>query len=302
MNTLLRKQQLQRALTYLSIGANTTLQLNQHHDGNSLRSLIAFAENKTKTVSNCYNTKNSSIFYGFETTRIQNGLFFQNVLRFIGKKFFSKTKQGERLGAVHSNISTLNYAQLGISAGVRSPLYSDNHVDKKIATLFAIQMHDIKNKKWISLKEYTHVVAIATNSINVLDKKVQADTLVPIQSLYEKNGFSFNLEGRLRKFNKAVASTVTSRSLESFLGVLSRFTAGAEATWDSIWNFDNEISFETQHEKIAETFQFNAFYFAEVETSSKLFPFAPSVTNYYLNDIISSNSPTMGASSLFQKI
>jgi NADH dehydrogenase/NADH:ubiquinone oxidoreductase subunit G len=46
---------------------------------------------------------------------------------------------------------------------------------------------------------------------------------VPIQSLYEKNGFSFNLEGRLRKLNKVVSSKVNTRSLELFFGALLQF-------------------------------------------------------------------------------
>jgi NADH dehydrogenase/NADH:ubiquinone oxidoreductase subunit G len=53
------------------------------------------------------------------------------------------------------------------------------------------------------------------------------DTIVPIQSLYEKDGFLFNVEGRLRKYNKAVSAS-KSRSLESFFVALSILTAGEQ--------------------------------------------------------------------------
>lgn len=299
LNTILRKQQLQRALSYITIGAYSNLQLNQNHTGNSLRSLIAFSENRIKVIHNCYLSKNLSIFYGFENTRIKNGFLIQNIIRFLGKKFFTKTKQGERLGIVHSNISTLNFAHLGISAGVRSPLYSNFEEDKEIATLFAVQMHNFSSKKWASSKEYTHTVGLVTNKTPIT---FPYDNVVPIQSLYEKDGFSFNIEGRLRKFNKAVTAPKTARSLEVFTAALSRFTAGGPPTLTSLWNFENEIFLKTQQEKIAASFFINPFQYNEIETTGTLFPFAPVVTNFYLNDIISSNSSTMGECALFLNI
>ena len=300
LNTLLRKQQLQRALTYISVGAYSALQLNQNHNGSSLRTLIAMTENRIKTVSNCYISKNTSIFYGFESIRIKNGFLLQNILHFLGKKFYSKTKQGERLGVVHSNVSTLNIAQLGICSGVRSPLHSDCQEDKRIATLFAVQMHDFKTKKWLSLVENTHTVSLITNKLS-LNKNFSFDTTIPIQSLYEKNGFLYNIEGRLRKLNKAITSVKT-RSLESFFAALSILTTSKQtALWESVWNFNADLSIEAQHDKIMPCFTFNPFLFnlGGDEVKGALFPFAPAITNFYLNDIISLNSPVMGECALF---
>jgi NADH dehydrogenase/NADH:ubiquinone oxidoreductase subunit G len=45
---------------------------------------------------------------------------------------------------------------------------------------------------------------------------------LPIKSLYEKDGFLYNIEGRLRKFYKVVTAPSQSRSLESFFVALSR--------------------------------------------------------------------------------
>jgi hypothetical protein len=41
--------------------------------------------------------------------------------------------------------------------------------------------------------------------------------------LYEKNGFTFNVEDRLRKFNKVVSSKANNRSLELFFAALLQF-------------------------------------------------------------------------------
>jgi hypothetical protein len=43
----------------------------------------------------------------------------------------------------------------------------------------------------------------------------------------------------------------------------------------------------------------NVFQITEVEQNGVVFPFAPNVSNFYLNDIISKNSPTMGECALF---
>ena len=53
---------------------------------------------------------------------------------------------------------------------------------------------------------------------------------IPIQNLYEKDGLTFNIESRLRKFNKAITPPKTIRSLESFLSVLAESIVGTEAT------------------------------------------------------------------------
>jgi hypothetical protein len=147
LNTTLRKHQMNRSLTYVTIGSYSTLKLKQKHIGNSIRTLIGFSENKIKSIVNCYSGLNPSIFYGFESTRMKHGLFLQNIIRFIGKKLFTKTLRGERLGVVHSNISTLNCAHLGKTSGVRSPLHVDSIKDKEIATLFLVQVEDFKSEK-----------------------------------------------------------------------------------------------------------------------------------------------------------
>jgi hypothetical protein len=296
LNTILRKYQLQKALTYITLGTYSNLNLKQKHEGNSLRSLIAYAENRIQTGLVGYTNKQASIFYSFENNKLKNGYLLQNIIRFLGKKFFTKTRSGSRLGIIHSSITTLNVANLGISAGVRSPLYTEFHEDKQIGTLFAVQMQQLKPKKWLSSKIYTHTINVATNNNTT---SFSYDNVIPIQSLYEKNGYSYNIENRLRKFTKAVTAPKTARSLEAFVGVLSKFLIGGPATWKSMWNFEDEVDFKTQYEKVLPILFFNPFQWNENEKKGSLFTFAPNITNFYLNDIISTNSATMGECSLF---
>ena len=297
LNTSLRKHQLNRGLNFLTIGAYSPLKLRQKHVGTSVRTLIAFSENKLKNLLNCYLDFNPSIFYSFESLRNKHGYFLQNVIRYLGKKLFIKTLQGERLGVVHSNISTLNFANIGIYPGVRSPLHVDIIKDKEISTLFLIQLEQFKEKKWLSTSNYTHTIGMSTNSTI---SSFKYDTLIPISNLYEKEGFLYNIEGRLRKLNKVVSTSSNSRSLENFLTALTLFQdVNDEYTWESIWDFEEEIHLKSQLEKIIPTFLVNIFIFNNAEIQSAIFPFAPNIYNFYLNDIISLNSRTMGECALF---
>jgi NADH-quinone oxidoreductase subunit G len=147
VNTMLRKHQNRRALSYATLGAFSTLKLKHSHLGNSVQSLVDLAQNKKNAASLFYTSKAPSIIFGFESLKMKNALFIQNVIRFLGKKYFVKTKKGERLGVLHSNITTLNLANLGVSSGVRSSLYTNNNEDKKISTLFSVQNTNLKHKK-----------------------------------------------------------------------------------------------------------------------------------------------------------
>ena len=299
LNTTLRKHQRNRGLTYLTIGTYAPLELKQKHVGNSLRALIGLSENKIKNLSQCYLNLNTSIFFGFENTKTKHGYLLQNIVRFLGKKLVTKTAKGERLGILHNNISTLNCAHLGISVGVRSPLFVDVIKDKEISTLFLIQSEDFKNEKWLSTKTYTHVVGLATNAISGL----QYDHLIPITSLYEKNGYVVNIEGRLRKLNKVVSSKINTKSLEIFFSTVIEYAfitrENSISIWKSIWNFNNEINLKSQIEKIVPQFLFNLFQVTEIEFKSSIFFFSPNIYNFYCNDIISKNSKTMSECSLF---
>jgi len=147
LNTSLRKQQLSRALSYLTIAPFSDLKLKQKHEGNGLRSLIALIENKIGSVKDFYKNENSSIILGVESLKGKNGLILQNIIRFLGKKLYVKTTKGDRLGLLHSNITSLNFANLGLTLGVRSTLHQSNLDDHGLNNLFVIQPYKISPKK-----------------------------------------------------------------------------------------------------------------------------------------------------------
>jgi NADH-quinone oxidoreductase subunit G len=146
LNTSLRRHQLSRALPYLTIAPFADLKVKQKHEGNGLRSLIALIENKIGSAKNFYKAENSSIIFGVESLKGKNGLILQNIIRFLGKKLYVKTAKGERLGVLHSNITSLNFANLGLTLGVRSSLHNSSE-DQELNNLFVVQPYKLSSKK-----------------------------------------------------------------------------------------------------------------------------------------------------------
>jgi len=147
LNTTLRKYQLQRAATYFTINPFADLKFAHNHLGTSVRTLISLIENRTGALKHIYNVVNPAVFIGVENIKGQNSLILQNLARFIGKKFFTKNKSSDNLGYIHSNITSVNMAQLGLDIGVRSDLHLNIVKDREIDTLFVIQPQKFVEKK-----------------------------------------------------------------------------------------------------------------------------------------------------------
>ena len=237
LNISLRKLQNKEALSYTTLGAFNNLRLNQNHVGNSVRSLLLLTENKLKTSTIYYNTNETNVVTSFEVSKIKYGSFLQNLIRFLGKKLLTKNKRNERLGMIHSHIGSLNSCHLGINPGVRSVLNYNGQKDKKISTLFTLQLDELKEKKWLSTSMYTHTVAQTTNK----EVNFGYDVIIPVKSLYEKNGFTYNIEGRLRRFHKVVTAPTNVRSVEAFLLAICRIQHDWYSTISSFWNLKKEL-------------------------------------------------------------
>jgi hypothetical protein len=147
LNTSLRKQQISRDLSYITVGAYSDLKLKQNHLGLNPKTIISLISNKTNITKLLVNTKMPSVFLGVEILKGKNGFILQNLSRFLAKRLFLKTKNEERLGYVHANTTSLIFNSLGISSGVRSPINVTEIEDKKINLLFAIQPFTLKVKK-----------------------------------------------------------------------------------------------------------------------------------------------------------
>lgn len=147
INTQLRKQQIQRGVTYSIINPFVDVKFNHNHLGGSLRSLFALIENRVGAVKEMYDLKNSAVFVGVESFKGKNALILQNLSRFLAKKLVTKTKSADFLGTIHAGITTINMAQLGLDIGVRSDLHIDGVKDHQIDAVFALQTSSLTEEK-----------------------------------------------------------------------------------------------------------------------------------------------------------
>jgi hypothetical protein len=147
LNTLLRRQQQNRVLPFLVFNHSASIKIKHVQEGNSILSLLNFLENKSSSSKNFYNINNTSLILGNDSLKSINGSALQNIFRFLGKKLYSHTKTKSTASILHSNITSLLFANMGIKPGVRSINYNNSIKDKEIHTLFAIQPYEFSKKK-----------------------------------------------------------------------------------------------------------------------------------------------------------
>ena len=313
INVLLRKAYGKHALTYSSklktksifaiISPATSLLLPADHLGSSLRTLISFVENKLDLSTFYYLQKNSSILFGFETTKTIGSFLSQNFIRYLGKKFFTKTKNGERLGMLHNAVGSLALCHLGLNSGVRSNLNLSVKGDKKITSLFTINLPKLAEKKWLSTSTYTKVYSFGIHN----DFDYNYEWFFPLKSFYETTGHLVNTEGRVRKYNLAQNAPKEVKSLDALIFTLARMYK--PIYWKQILNSFLMLNWELNSihkgeetwivEKTPQPFFFNPFMCFEEQNKSFIFSLYPPVISFYLNDILSKNSTLMGECSLF---
>jgi NADH dehydrogenase/NADH:ubiquinone oxidoreductase subunit G len=164
--------------------------------------------------------------------------------------------------------------------------------------LYTVQPHGLTHKKWFSTLVYTNVISFVTHK----PTNFASDTLIPVQTFYEKDGYLVNLEGRIRKFYKSVTPPKGVLSLESFFVTLLRAQVQPTKWLDTLknmWRFNEEVVVTKNIEKIM-LFSNNFFYnYAEPSIFLIMTPFSKSISDFYSTDLLSANSVTMGESSLF---
>jgi len=192
-NTILRREQARRGLSYYTVGAFSSLRYTQSHQGNSLRTLFSIIENSTQIVKELISEKKPvAILTGINSFRNDKAVARQNLLRQLGKQFFVKNKSNDRLGYVHSSIGSLAFAYLGISVK-KSTINAD--------TNFSIGQPD-------------YFAATVANSNYFAPQTLSSPNKVvnrQVKTLYESTGHIRALQGQRRKHMKVINPIVTDR-------------------------------------------------------------------------------------------
>lgn len=296
LNTILRKHQLSRDLTFYSIGLYNSLNLQDQHLGNTSKTLVSLLENKLQATRSLIKTKGTTVFLGAESLKSINGSVLQSISRILGQKLFVRTKEGERLGVLNSNTTGLIMNTLGIAAGVRSNWNSEEIKNKELNILFGVQPYALSNKKWLSNK--TKLISFSTHkTVNLIPERV-----VPLKTPYEKNGYFVAIDSRIRKSYKAVTAPIGTTSLDVFFASLMRLQVEPEkwlSTLSRFWRFTDEVQLHKNLETVNFFKTFFHLYYLESDVKVKYALFPRTVENFYATDLLSANSLTMVEASLF---
>ncbi len=296
LNTILRREQVQRSLSYVSIGAFGSLRYSHYHQGNSFRSLLSLLENRLfKVKSFVAGMATPVILTGVERFRTTNAHFLQVLIRNLGKKFFVKTKNNDRLGWIHSSVGSLAFAYLG----VKSPFISKEK-SKKIVSLFTF-FDSVSSHSFFTKNKYVPDFFINFDTHSIMANGT-SNVFIPLTSLYEREGYQYVAEGRIRKHSKAVSTVGQVRNLETVFGFFSNFLSySTKFAWiESNSNFSKEIPWTHMEESTPVSFNFNPFTFeSNIRVFNKLTVFHQTVRDFYLQEPVAAYSPVRAECSLF---
>lgn len=285
LNTLLRREQSRRALSYITIAVTTSLRYAHTHQGNSLRSLFAIIENRSKRVKDLFSQeKPLALFSGVNSLRNNQSIVMQQLLRQLGKQFYVKGKSKDRLGFIHSSIGSLAFAHLGFSS--------------KKSTTTAVTFT-------VAQPDYYGVSSIQKNFLS--NSKI---TALQTKTLYESSGSLRAIQGQRRKHVKVINPVFINRATKvNFEAEVISFwwsekgdqnNAKFNAFWDGLCFFDDETPKATYFETLPASFTFNPFKVTfDFAYSVPLALFTQSIRNFYLEDQVASTSVTMADCALY---
>jgi len=200
LNTLFRRAQSRRGVSYVTLGSFASLRYVQNHQGNSFRSLYSVYENRNVQAKLQYSTqKELAIVRGVNACRQTYSKFFQQRILNIGKRFFIKTAQKERLGILHSSVGSLAFSHLGINS-------------KKL-----------KANSQLTFAQPAYVANSSTRMTQNALVGVKTDFAVSGKTLYESNGSIIACHGQRRKHVKVVNELKSANPKLNFETTLASF-------------------------------------------------------------------------------
>ena len=293
LNTMFRREQSRRGVSFVSVGAFSPLRYAHSHQGNSHRIVISSIENRLLYIKNYIKNGNSvGILMGVNTLRGHSSTFLQQLVRQLGKYFFVKTGKEDRLGYVHSTVGSIAFAHFGLNTKKTS---------EKNITLFSVGACNVTKKPIFNdITTFDQVIAFDTH-YEMTEKAGDRTKVLPINSLYESNGHVRSIEGRLRKHNKVVTSPNYVYNLETYLTFYITKNPSSYYFWSkSLSRFTIENPVESIIETPLPTFFFNPFavkgFFSNC---GKLILFSQPVKDFYLQEPIANSSTIRAESALF---
>ena len=194
LNTVLRREQSRRALSYFTVGAFSSLRYAHSHQGTTVRSLFSIVENRSSFRKEIFSqTKPLAVLVGVNSLRNNEGNFTQTIIRQVGKQFLVKNKFKDRMGFIHSSVGSLSFSHLGLS-GKKTGSKS---------TTFLVEQPDYYQAS--SLKKSFFVNEPSKSNSATVEFRIETKTR------YEFSGYLRSIQGQRRKHVKAINPIVSNR-------------------------------------------------------------------------------------------
>jgi len=225
LNTKFRHAIIQRNFNIMRIGVFTSLRYPQIHKGNTFRTLYSILENRINSVKITIGfTIPVGILLGVNNLRNAQAIHLQHLVLSLGKAFFVKMQNTDRLGYLHSSVGSLSFASLGYTTKKKI-------IKKSISTLFTVNQpnHSQKFFNWQKkigciIKNIfvfdTHFDINVESNFNskIIQNEKRIIIVSPIASFYEHDGHIIDIENRLRRHSQVIDNPTFVRTFDIILG------------------------------------------------------------------------------------
>jgi len=190
INTIIRREQTRRGIAYISLSSFSSLRYAHTHQGNSFSTLFSVSENRLPFVQEHYvQSKELALIAGVNSFRHNYSSFYQERVRKVGKLFFVKLNNKERIGFVHSSVGSLAFSHLGFSS---KKLQAQSVISCSLPSY---------------LKSYNLSKQLATNNA-VATVITSQNKVIEAKSLYETTGSLISCHGQRRKHSKVINEVI----------------------------------------------------------------------------------------------
>jgi len=224
LNTKFRNAISQRNFNIIRISVFTSLRYSQIHQGNTFRTLYSILENRINTVKINIGFKIPvGILLGVNNLRNAQATHLQHLVLNLGKSFFVKMQNKDRLGYLHSSVGSLSFAFLGYTP-------KKTNIKTPVSTLFTVNQPNYSQKFFNWKKKIGYIIKNMFvfdthfdiniesnfNSKLVKDEK-EVIILSPITSFYENDGHIIDVNNRLRRHSQVIENPIFVRTFDIIL-------------------------------------------------------------------------------------
>lgn len=262
--------------------------------GNNVSTLIEIVEGKHQACRYIRNAKFPLILIGnFYYRRIDSKGIFNLILE-LGKQSLSDTSNWKVINHVMDGITSTNLNELGFQSTFRNPcLWKINNFEKYLE-LDPL----VSNRKYLNAKHSVFKMNMFRSTLTENQK-----VILPTPSFYEQESFLINIEGKIKFGPQILTPFENSRPVHLIIkSIIKQLYANKyskyfsnKALAEKLPRLKNKVLWD----KSNINFSFHMWNLKPRSTKIFVSTYQKVIKNFYMSDVISSNSQVMAECSLF---